>query len=163
MIPEQLINSAMRWVECTVKSGGVNHFCLFLERENQRKLNVCALDLQPQECIGFFWEQITFAKCSAIVMGLDRYANPNQGTEFDDLYTLFCWWDDPKLKYHESVKVGVINYQKEPLIVRPIDWDNAYWNPIMLRELKQHCPRSAVRVRYASDVLHRHDEDFQWN
>jgi len=73
------------------------------------------------------------------MLGLDRTTKPGQGTEFADVLTCVLW-DAQKdeftaKEWREWLKIGVINYQNEPRIVRPIDWDNEYWNGRFKEEL----------------------------
>jgi len=53
----------------------------------------------------------------------------DEGTEFDDVLTCL-YWDGA------SIHSGVINYQHEPRIVRPIDWENLFWNFTMAKEIR---------------------------
>lgn len=66
-----------------------------------------------------------------LVFGLDRSTKPGQGTEFADVLTLLHY--DGK-----TWTPGVINYQDQPRVVRPIDWDNPFWNAQLRKELAQH-------------------------
>ncbi len=56
------------------------------------------------------------------------------------MLTCLYWWDDPEINWGRSLKVGVINYQNEPRIVRPWDWGNVFWTAQVLREAKATRP-----------------------
>jgi hypothetical protein len=60
--------------------------------------------------------------------------------------TCLCWWDDPEVNWGRSFRTGVINYQYEPRIVRPWDWDNAFWNAIITDEAKRTRPEFRIKV-----------------
>ncbi|MDB6174233.1 MAG: hypothetical protein JWL59_3544 [Chthoniobacteraceae bacterium] len=58
-----------------------------------------------------------------IIFGWDRFSQDGQGTEFPDLLSVHHW------RYGVGWRFGVINYQFEPLIIRPIEWDHPFWSP----------------------------------
>lgn len=63
-----------------------------------------------------------------IIFGWDRFALAGQGIEFQDFLSVHHW------RYGAGWRYGVINYQVEPLIVRPIEWDHPFWTPVLNRE-----------------------------
>jgi len=90
--------------------------------------------------------------------GIDNTTSEGQGTEFADCY-VFVQWTLPgpevKLAAPANFRVGVINYQYEPLrIIREVDWSNKYWTGWMLGLLQQNHPGALVRV-FKSQKGHR--------
>lgn len=81
----------------------------------------------------WFFKQIAKG-ASECVVALDRTTKAGQGTEFDDVLTCL-YWDGA------SIHSGVINYQHEPRIVRPTDWENPFWNFTMAKEIRQFAIR----------------------
>lgn len=63
-----------------------------------------------------------------LIFGLDRTTKPGQGTEFADVLTCGHYKDG-------QWRVGVINYQHEPRIVRDWDWDNEFWTEAVLYDV----------------------------
>lgn len=66
-----------------------------------------------------------------IVFALDRHAAPNQGTTLD---SLVAGWHFTK---HEP-RPFIIEYQHAPRTVKPIQWDNEWWNASLTSELLAH-------------------------
>lgn len=90
-----------------------------------------ALALDPEEIVQHVRTVMTTQNVEELVFGLDRYTKPDQGTEFADVIT-FLWWDGQKWT------PGIIDYQHEPRIVRPINWNNEFWNNQMLQVTVPH-------------------------
>jgi hypothetical protein len=68
-------------------------------------------------------------KPDEIIFGLDRYCKPGQGTTLGDCIT--------GANFAAGVwKPFVIEYQHEPRIVQPIQWDNPFWNAHVMDELR---------------------------
>jgi hypothetical protein len=101
-------------------------------------MEVSYLDLPPRDAMGTFVRKIVKREVDAIMFGLDRSTKPGQGTEFADVLTCALWgggeWSEPG-GWRGRIRVGVINYQHEPRIVRPIDWDNEFWNGKVIEEM----------------------------
>jgi hypothetical protein len=68
--------------------------------------------------------------CRELIYGMDRFAKPGQGTTCADLLA-GAWWDG------SSWRAYTIEYQHDPRIVKPIDWDNAFWCTAVAGELRQ--------------------------
>jgi len=100
----------------------------------------------PGESAQFFWQVVGMAAPDKIrkdvLWGWDMVTLPGQGTEFADAYVFVHWTRVPgmKLASREAFRVGVINYQHEPRIVRPVDWDNEYWTNWALEFLAHNHP-----------------------
>lgn len=105
-------------------------------------LNLSALDLEPEQIFDWFWNLISVENCQEIIFGLDRSTKKGQGTEFSDVVTC-CHWRE---KWNKPFRIGVINYQHEPRIVRPIDWENQFWIKQMGAEVRQRTPPFRIQV-----------------
>jgi hypothetical protein len=110
-----------------------------------------AVDLPPEQAYRYFWSIVSGANSDIadpqyVCLGLDRTTRPGQGTEFADVLTCAVWWNDPAVNWGKSLKVGVVNYQVEPRIVRAWDWENAFWNDAVRRELRQTVPPFRIKV-----------------
>ncbi len=91
------------------------------------KLTCVALMIDPPEVLAVIKKLITDG-AEEIIYGLDRMTRPGQGTEFADVLTCGHYKDG-------KWRIGVINYQHEPRIVREWDWDNEFWTEAMEYEL----------------------------
>lgn len=85
-------------------------------------------------CFDWFRKQLANPDCVEAIFGIDRTTREWHGTEFDDVLTC-CHW---QRSHERRVRVGVINYQFEPRIVRPFDWKNAFWSDRMLAEVNTY-------------------------
>jgi hypothetical protein len=67
-----------------------------------------------------------------IIFGIDRYTRPEQGTKYADVLTVF-WWNGEHTKNY-GFRFGIVDYVPPPdTVIEPINWDNPFWNDIMLR------------------------------
>lgn len=100
-----------------------------LVRKSDDSISMLALAVPPQNAYQIIIQQYYNADDnSEIIYGLDRVTKPNQGTEFNDCFTGAWMVDGIWYPY-------VINYQIDPLLVRPYDWANDFWVGIITREL----------------------------
>lgn len=113
-------------------------------------LSVMALDMDIHGWTQQFWDHVQGLRSEAreVIFGLDMRTAPNQGTEFADALVFVYWVQDPvkKLADPSCFKVGVINYQHEPRIVRPIDWNNSHWTHWMMSWLQKTRPPFLIRT-----------------
>lgn len=109
-----------------------------------------ALDLPPESVLHHFWELVTVKEAQMVLFGLDRTTREGQGTEFADVLTCVFWWNDPEVKWNKSFKIGVVNYQFEPRIVRPIDWQNEFWTKQLTAELYGCVPKFRISTNVNS-------------
>ncbi len=123
------------WVKVTIDEKGVElPHGLILDKEG--KLTVCALALDPPEAYAFMLAQWVTSSPREMIFALDRYALPGQGTTYGDL--LAGWHligtdgDSREIKSRPFT----IEYQHEPRVVQPYDWNNAWWNAGLARELE---------------------------
>jgi hypothetical protein len=76
-------------------------------------------------------DTIMLKKAEEVIFGLDRFTKPDQGTEFDDVYTVLYWSRFNPWCY------GVIDYSPSQNIKRPINWHNEHWIEALHNEHKR--------------------------
>ena len=105
------------------------------------KIEIAALAIEPSGVFRWFWDMVSIKGAVECMTGLDRTTREGQGTEFNDILTCWCWKEGLDGKpWNKSFRVAVINYQNEPRIVRPLDWDNKFWNSRIAAEVSASAP-----------------------
>ena len=95
----------------------------------------------------WFWNQITIEQSKECIFGFDRFTGAGQGTEFSDVLACAHWAEGMDGKgWYTSFRIGVINYQHEPRIVREFDFSNEYWTSKMTREVMSFNPKRRIVV-----------------
>jgi len=95
----------------------------------------------------WFWDQVTMRGSSECIIGLDMMTKPGQGTEFADALVCVHWAEGMDEKdWGSSFRIGVINYQNEPRIVRQFDWNNSHWIKTMTSHIKSMRPSFRVKI-----------------
>jgi hypothetical protein len=84
------------------------------------RLAMAALLLKPGQIIDLAWDRVRRRGDRAMAWALDRHARPGQGTTLDSLLTIADW-------SRGSWRIGVLEYQHEPRVIKPVRWDNDYW------------------------------------
>jgi hypothetical protein len=130
--PSSLLTSFLDSVENSVGEEGIRSMP-FLHRSPNGRVVFAALVLDNgNQVFKVVVETLRSEHPTEFVFGIDRYVTPDlrskQGIEFKDFVTVI--W------YHESqFYVGIINYRPasapEGVLVRPIDWNNRYWNALL--------------------------------
>ncbi len=92
---------------------------------------ILALAVDPEIVIRLAIKHSQESTVDAVIVGLDRFTRPGQGTELGDVITAYCW------DRESGWRCGIIEYQHAPRIVRPWDWANALWAGVMARELER--------------------------
>ena len=141
---EPLIETYFHAIERAIDEKGVYpHQGLLRKGEG---LEVHALALDFPELVRHFWDQL--GESDEVIYGVDMTTRPGQGTRYADALVVVHWTRDrdKKLADLSCVKVGVINYQHEPRIVDPIDWDNSYWDGWVRGVFPKYRPSLLVRV-----------------
>lgn len=114
------------------------------------KMQVAAL-CEPDTAFNWFWNQVTIKQAKECIFGLDRSTRDGQGTEFADVLTCVHWKEGMDGKpWDTSFRIGVINYQNDPRIVRPFDFANEFWSEKMTGEAKSFRPSFRMKVTAAS-------------
>lgn len=141
-----LIKTFEDFVGGIISEEGINPAVGFARTGDKKE--VCALALPPDEIYEWFWTKICCEFVNEIVFGLDRTTMEGQGTEFADVFTVIHWTDDYKEgKWARSFRIGALNYQHEPRIVRPIDWDNEFWSENMTQEALWQLKETGFKYR----------------
>lgn len=134
----KVVEAFEQWCSTAVDEKGIYPFPM-IAIANDGTMEVSALAVSPTEAIEHFMKKIVKREVKAIMFGLDRTTKPGQGTEFADVLTCALWEarkdEFGPGEWREWLTVGVVNYQNEPRIVRPIDWGNAFWNEKLKEEL----------------------------
>ena len=114
-------------VESSVGEKGVYpQQCAFTDREGQ--MTLLALAVSGTQALDVAAEKVKSGEAVELVVGIDMWTKEDQGTEFEDVVVV-CHFKDG------NVRVGVIDYQNEPRIVRPLRWDNEHWPTVMMEHL----------------------------
>lgn len=132
-------------IERAIDEKGVYpHQGLVLKKDN--KLEMHALIVGVPELVAHFWNQL--GDSEEVIYGIDMTTRPDQGTRYADALVLAHWTRDPskKLTDPSCLRVGVINYQHEPRIVDPIDWDNSHWDHWVRSVFPKYRPPFLIRV-----------------
>lgn len=92
-------------------------------------LTVIALAVSPDRAYQVMLAQ-RLKGAKEMIFALDRFAKPDQGTTLGDLMAGHHFADGIWRPF-------VVEYQYDPRIVRPFDWDNTFWNGVLRREMAQ--------------------------
>ena len=135
---KKVVDAFEQWCSTAVDEKGIYPFPM-IAITNDGTMEVSALAVSATEAIEHFMKKIVKREVKAIMFGLDRTTNPGQGTEFADVLTCALWEarkdEFGSGEWREWLTIGVVNYQNEPRIVRPIDWKNEFWNKKLKEEL----------------------------
>jgi len=112
------------------------------------KMEIAAL-CEASTAFDWFWNQITIEQSKECIFGLDRSTKDGQGTEFSDVLTCVHWAEGMDGKgWDTSFKIGVINYQPDPRIVREFDFSNEFWTTKMTTEVLSYRPQVRMVLKY---------------
>jgi len=95
-------------------------------------LTMTALMLNPEQVYLQILNTLIRDQPDELIFGMDRYCKEGQGTTLKDCIAGF--WI---VMASASCAPFIIEYQDEPRIVKPIQWDNANWNQMLLLELRR--------------------------
>jgi hypothetical protein len=136
-LEEQYHDLISTWID---EKGVYPHKMLSLDSEG--RLTLSALDLKPPQAIETFLAETI--KAEEVIFGLDRFTRDGQGTTLSDVIT--CVHFRRETPDTVSWRPGIIEYQHEPRIVKPWNWENRHWNGVIMGEIDQVM---ALRVRSA--------------
>lgn len=102
---------------------------------------VFAMCTDPESAFRWFRETARDETVVEIILGIDRFTKPHQGTEFADVLTVTHW------SIGKGLRFGVINYQHKPRIVRPIDWNNHFWTSKLREEFEPMMPQQGATAQ----------------
>lgn len=115
-------------VASSINEDGVYpHHCLSLK---DGKLTMQALMIDPMQVYVVALKFVTKEKPDELIFGLDRFCKEDQGTTLKDCIA-GAHWDG------KTWRPFIIEYQHEPRIVKPLDWENETWNQFVTNELRQ--------------------------
>lgn len=115
------------------------HQCLYTH--DGGKLVLSALDFKAEQVYRYLLTVMLEKKPEEIVFGLDRFCKEGQGTTLGDCITGAHW--NAKSAGTPLWRPFVIEYQHEPRIVKPMDFENRFWNSRIISDLeffKLECP-----------------------
>ncbi len=109
------------------EKGVYPHQMLVLQKNG--KVGVYALALtEPHQVLNTMMKVLVDEKPAQLIFGMDRFTKPGQGTTLSDCVAGAFWNGD-------AWRVFVIEYQNEPRIVKPMDWDNEFWKKSVKDEI----------------------------
>lgn len=128
------------WIAATVDESGFDiPHGLSLDRTGG--MTVLALAVPPEQAYLTMFAQWR-RNAVEMIFALDRFTKPNQGTTLGDVLAGFHFTRG------ESPRPFIVEYQHDPRIVKPIVWDNPFWNAALLGEittvLRKHLGISAL-------------------
>lgn len=109
-------------------------------------LQVHAMMVDLPNLVQYFWNKL--GDSEEVIVGIDMSTRPDQGTKYADALVIAYWRRDPdkKLTDPSCLKIGVVNYQNEPRIIDPIDWDNDHWDHWVRSVFPKYLPPFLIRV-----------------
>jgi hypothetical protein len=134
----KVIEAFESWCESSVDEKGIYPLPM-VSLLKDGTLEMGALAVSAPEAYEAFFRKIVKREVKAVIFGLDRTTKPGQGTEFADVLTCVLWTEGKddwgSGEWREWLRVGVINYQNEPRVIRPIDWKNEFWDEMVRSEM----------------------------
>ena len=106
-------------------------------------VEVAALAVPPEQAYKWLLATaVSQPNITEIIMGTDRYTKPGQGNEFADAVVGVHW---TRVEGKKGTFRGfVIDYQfGPPKIVRPVNYENHFWNEIVKNEF-QHVSKTIM-------------------
>lgn len=122
-----LIDTYREWLDVCIDDDGVAipHGLIL---DGDEKLTVIALAVEPDQAYRIMVAQFEQLQAKEAIFALDRFTKPGQGTTLGDV-----------MAGHHLTRAGtrpfIIEYQHDPRIVKPICWDNPFWNAVLAKEL----------------------------
>ena len=105
------------------------HTARCIDERGVYPLTMEAHDLTPLQVYQRVITIVATMKPSELVFGLDRFCKEGQGTTLGDCVTAAHWNGRLWLPF-------IIEYQHEPRIVKPVDWNNAFWNEKIMGDIR---------------------------
>lgn len=125
-LPDDFHGSVVRAIE---EKGVYPHIMLVLDQNDQLHVHALAL-AEPEQVMHHMMKVLVNDKPKQLIYGMDRYCKPGQGTTLGDCVAGAYWSEEA-----DSWRVFVIEYQHEPRIVKPLDWNNEFWKRAIRDEL----------------------------
>jgi hypothetical protein len=122
-LPQQFHTMISRLIDA---KGVYPHQMLTLDANGKIALHALAVDT-PHQAMTYIAAMYLRDRPRELIYALDRFTKPGQGTTLRDC--LAGGWLPPA-----GYQPFVIEYQHEPRIVKPIAWENEFWNAAILYE-----------------------------
>jgi hypothetical protein len=107
--------------------------------DDDGKLGVYALMLnKPHEVLQAVLKALMEHKPKQLIYGLDRFCKSGQGTTLGDCIAGLYW-------NGEAWRPFIIEYQHEPRVVKPIDFDNQWWKKSLQQEWTDFLKRALLQ------------------
>lgn len=123
-LPEKYHNVISKFID---EKGVFPHQMLVLDQNDKLGVFALALD-KPNEMMHVVIKTLVKENPKELIYGLDRFTKAGQGTTLGDLVA-GCYWNGT------GWRPFIIEYQHEPRVVKPIEWNNAHWNENLKKEL----------------------------
>ena len=117
------------WIAATIdeKGVGLSHGMIV---DADGGMTLYALDLTPPQAYAMMLGEWTKRRPAEMIFALDRFTKPGQGTTLGDLVAgFYC------PSQSAAPRPFILEYQHEPRIVKPIEWDNLFWNAALHSEI----------------------------
>lgn len=116
------------WVSASISEEGIS-LPQALSLEKNGALTVFALAVEVEQAYRLMARHWAVERPRELIFAFDRFTKPGQGTTLGDVMAGWFFGQNGFLPF-------VIEYQHHPRIVKPIVWNNAFWNAALMRELK---------------------------
>jgi hypothetical protein len=139
MSDNELIEMFSQMISLAIDEKGVYPHQMVSRQGEAVRVTALAVDNAGQ-AINKAWDEINDG-ADELAIGIDMMTKPDQGTEFADALVLghFTRQEGKMTTNPECWRIGVINYQNEPRIIRDIDWENSHWDVEFRKLLKRFC------------------------
>lgn len=126
---EPLTETFHAWLSSTIDEEGVSiPHGLVLGHDDA--LTVFALALPVGQAYSVMLAEWALKRPKEIIFAFDRFTKPGQGTTLGDLVA------GHHFVAGKPSRPFIIEYQHDPRIVQPIDWENSFWNDGLADELR---------------------------
>lgn len=144
-----VIETFNQMISMVIDENGIYPHQMVSRKGEAVRITALAVDNAGQ-AVSKAWEEINDG-ADELAFGVDMSTRPGQGTEFADALVLghFTRQSGKKTTNPDCWRIGVINYQNEPRIVRDIDWENSHWNVEFRKLMKRFC---SFTVQKTGDV-----------
>jgi hypothetical protein len=117
------------WLSSTIDEEGVSiPYGLALGGDDA--LTVFALALPVGQAYSVMLTTWALKRPREIIFAFDRFTKPGQGTTLGDLVA------GHHFVAGQPSRPFIVEYQHNPRIVQPIDWENSFWNNALAGELR---------------------------
>jgi hypothetical protein len=140
--PENLLDHYHSWMAETW-SGDEESIPMGMLRKEDGSLTMVALALEPDQAYQVMLQMVITEEATECVFALDRFTKEGQGTKYADV--LAGHYFDRSLG-RKPWKPFIIEYQREPRLFEPVNFDNEFWNASLTMEMNVSMRRLLGRV-----------------